>query len=110
MPRPPRLHGPGGHYHVILRGNHREPLFDSPADREALGDIVAKAIERFDARVHAFCWESSSDRTLYRVRCTALAEPDLERYPIRLPVEEIRSVHKACTMRGRGSQVFNHDA
>lgn len=22
MPRPPRLHAPGGRYHVILRGNH----------------------------------------------------------------------------------------
>jgi REP element-mobilizing transposase RayT len=28
MPRPPRLHMPGGSYHVTLRGNHREDLFD----------------------------------------------------------------------------------
>jgi len=26
MPRSPRLHVPGACYHVILRGNHREPL------------------------------------------------------------------------------------
>jgi hypothetical protein len=38
----------------------------------------------------------------------ALAEPDLERYTIRLPVGDIRSVHKACMMRGRGSQVRIH--
>jgi hypothetical protein len=27
MPRLPRLHVPGGCYHVILRGNHRENIF-----------------------------------------------------------------------------------
>ena len=75
MPRPPRLHVPGGHYHVILRGNHREPLFDSPADREALGDIVAKAIERFDARVHAFCWMTNHLHLLMQIDQRPLGKP-----------------------------------
>jgi len=56
MPRLPRLHVPGAHYHVILRGNHREALFGCSADRDALNDIVADVIGRFDARLHAFCW------------------------------------------------------
>jgi len=40
----------------MLRGNHRESLFTVPADCEALNNIVAEVIERFSARMHAFCW------------------------------------------------------
>src|SRR5882724_5456528 len=50
MPRLPRLHVPGGHYHVVLRGNHRQALFDCSADRIALNAIVAQALERDGAR------------------------------------------------------------
>ena len=56
MPRPPRLHVPGGLYHVILRGNHRQAVFIEPTDREMLDTLVAETLERFDARVHAYCW------------------------------------------------------
>ena len=33
MPRKPRLHVPGGIYHVIFLGNNRQSLFFSPSDR-----------------------------------------------------------------------------
>jgi putative transposase len=56
MPRPPRLHVPGGCYHVILRGNHREDLFETPNDRAALNEIVIDVLQRFNSRLHAFCW------------------------------------------------------
>lgn len=56
MPRAPRLHFPGGIYHVILRGNHRLPIFFCHSDRDHLGQLVAEAIERFGMRVHAYCW------------------------------------------------------
>lgn len=56
MPRPPRLHVPGGVYHVILRGNHRQAIFTQPADRQMLDALVAETLERFDARAHAYCW------------------------------------------------------
>jgi putative transposase len=62
MPRLPRLHVPGGFYHVMLRGNHREDLFVTPADRDALNAIVAEVIERLNARVHTFCW---TDRSMF---------------------------------------------
>ena len=51
MPRPPRLHVPGGFYHVVLRGNHREALFSTAADRGVLNEIVADAAERARARL-----------------------------------------------------------
>ena len=59
MPRPPRLHVPGGVYHVILRGNHREPIFDQPADRDVLDALVAETLSRYGARAHAYCWMSN---------------------------------------------------
>jgi putative transposase len=56
MPRLPRLHVPGGYYHVILRGNRRQALFDSHQDRVALNNIVAESLEREGARLHIYCW------------------------------------------------------
>ena len=45
MPRPPRLHVPGGCYHVILRGNHREDLFATPNDRAALNRKLPRNVD-----------------------------------------------------------------
>ena len=56
MPRKPRLHVPGGLYHVVLRGNNRQALFFSVADRLRLQQLVAKSCRRLGNRVHAFCW------------------------------------------------------
>jgi putative transposase len=67
MPRPPRLHVPGGCYHVILRGNHREDLFASPNDRAALNEIVIDVMQRFDSRLHAFCWMSNHLHALIQI-------------------------------------------
>jgi REP element-mobilizing transposase RayT len=54
-----RLHVPGGCYHVILRGNHREDLFATADDRYELNGIVAQTLEKYQARAHAFCWMTS---------------------------------------------------
>jgi putative transposase len=67
MPRSPRLHVPGGFYHVVLRGNHREALFGTAGDRQVLNDIVADAISRHDAHVHAFCWMSNHLHALLQI-------------------------------------------
>jgi len=32
MPRQPRVHAPGGLYHAILRGNHRQVIFTAEDD------------------------------------------------------------------------------
>ena len=56
MPRRLRIHLPGGFYHVTLRGNHQQAIFFSDRDRTLLNGIVAQAIEKFSARVHAYCW------------------------------------------------------
>lgn len=56
MPRKPRLHVPGGLYHAILRGNHRQVIFHAEADYLVFEDILAMALSRYAARLRAYCW------------------------------------------------------
>src|SRR5215207_10757382 len=56
MPRAPRVHVPGGLYHVILRGNHQQAVFDLATDYHLFEELLARALCRYDARVHAYCW------------------------------------------------------
>ena len=74
MPRAPRVHVPGGFYHVTLRGNHRERIFLGPRDRGRLNDITADALERSDALLHAYCWMTNHLHMLVQVSDRPLGE------------------------------------
>jgi putative transposase len=56
MPRQRRLHVSGGLYHAVLRGNHRQAIFAGSDDYLCFEDIVARALERYGATLHAYCW------------------------------------------------------
>lgn len=56
MARKPRIHFGGAVYHVLLRGLEGKPVFRTVADRRAWEALVAEGIERFDHRIHGFCW------------------------------------------------------
>ena len=56
MPRNPRVHVPGGVYHVILRGNFRQAIFFGDCDRRRWMRLLAKGVDRYRCRVHAYCW------------------------------------------------------
>jgi REP element-mobilizing transposase RayT len=56
MPRARRIHVSGGLYHVILRGNHQQRIFDRDTDYYGFEDLLARALTRYNARVHAYCW------------------------------------------------------
>jgi REP element-mobilizing transposase RayT len=56
MPRRPRIHVPGGFYHVTLRGNHRQPIFACDHDRDVLDSMVADILAQLDSIIHAYCW------------------------------------------------------
>jgi REP element-mobilizing transposase RayT len=75
MPRRPRLHVPGGFYHLILRGNHREPLFGADRDRAYLNALVGDVVARFDLRLLAYCWMTNHLHLAVRVGDTPLAKP-----------------------------------
>ena len=56
MSRKPRLHVPGGFFHVILRGNARQNIFLSDCDRKIWESLVYDALDRYGHRIHAYCW------------------------------------------------------
>lgn len=56
MPRKPRLPVPGGFYHVILRGNARRDLYLEKADRLLWQQLICEGLERWEHRIHAYCW------------------------------------------------------
>lgn len=49
MSQPLRIEFPCAIYHVTLRGDRREPIFDDDRDRQAFLEIVGTALDRFDA-------------------------------------------------------------
>jgi REP element-mobilizing transposase RayT len=56
MPRKPRLHAPGGLYHVILRGNDRQAIFFDTDDRRRWESLIADGLDEHGHRIHAYCW------------------------------------------------------
>lgn len=55
MSRPLRIEFPGAVYHVTSRGDRREPIYRDDLDRAAQLNVIAEALERFDARLLAYC-------------------------------------------------------
>ena len=54
MPRQLRLELAGGHYHVMARGDRREPIFLNVADREDFVGLLGEVCQRHGWRVHAW--------------------------------------------------------
>jgi putative transposase len=67
MPRAPRVHIDGGMYHIVLRGNHRNAIFNAPEDRDEFATILGQAMERFGARVLAYCWMTNHVHAIVQV-------------------------------------------
>lgn len=67
MPRRPRLHVPGGCYHVTMRGNHRQAIFRTDADRDDFSALLGDALRRFDAQAHAYCWMTNHVHLLTQI-------------------------------------------
>jgi putative transposase len=54
MARLPRLTVPGYPHHIIQRGNNRQPIFASDADRRVLLALWAEYADKFQVAVHAY--------------------------------------------------------
>ena len=55
MARPLRIEYPNAVYHITSRGNAQQKVFVKDADRTAFLEILAKAMDRFNWRCHAYC-------------------------------------------------------
>jgi len=95
MARPPRLHLPGGFYHVTLRGNHRQAIFYRESDRAALEAIVADTLSRLAAHVHAYCWMTNHIHMLIQI-----SDVPLWRVMLRIAGKYARAVQAAMQTTG----------
>ncbi len=55
MARKPRVHIPGGVYHVMLRGNGGQGIFFLDEDRYRWYRLMEEGVERYGHRIHGFC-------------------------------------------------------
>src|SRR6516225_4286560 len=55
MPRKLRIQYPGAIYHVMNRGDQREPIFKDDADRHAFLATLGEACQKTDWQIHAYC-------------------------------------------------------
>ena len=95
MSRPLRIHVHGAVYHVTLRGNHRQDIFFGPDDRDRLSELIAEAIDRFGARLHAYCYMSNHIHALLQV-----ADVPLGRLMLRIAGRYARDTQKSLQTTG----------
>jgi REP element-mobilizing transposase RayT len=55
MSRKPRIHIPGGVYHVMLRGNGGQSIFPDAFDGARFLELLAEGTERFGFCCHGYC-------------------------------------------------------
>lgn len=56
MARKPRIHVPDGFYHVVLIGNNGKDIFLSVSDSLQFEKLITEGIERYEYKIHAYCW------------------------------------------------------
>jgi putative transposase len=59
MPRKLRVQYPGAIYHVMNRGDRREPIFEDNQDRRRFLETLGQTCEKTGWQVHAFCLMSN---------------------------------------------------
>jgi len=74
MARPLRVEFEGGFYHVTARGNQRQPIYRDDADRPIFVGLLAKVVEQFELRLHAYVLMRNHYHLLIE-----LTEPNLSR-------------------------------
>jgi putative transposase len=55
MARPLRIEIPGAIYHVTARGDRREPIYETDADRQYWLRLLGEVCQRFNWHCHAYC-------------------------------------------------------
>jgi REP element-mobilizing transposase RayT len=68
MARPLRIEFADAVYHVTARGNRQEPTFLDDLDRRLFLDLLAQALERFDASALAYCLMGNHYHLVVRTR------------------------------------------
>jgi putative transposase len=74
MSRPLRIEFSGAVYHVTSRGDRREPIYRDDADRLAHLNVLAQAMDRFDAQVLAYCLMGNHFHVVLHTRSANLSK------------------------------------
>jgi len=74
MARKHRLYLPGALYHVMLRGNNGQRIFNDNEDRSCFMGFIAEGIGRYGHRIHAFCLMVNHVHLLIQMGETALSK------------------------------------
>src|SRR3989338_9946826 len=54
MPRPPRVWFPGAWYHLMARGNNKEPIFFAERDYRKYLQLLSETVQRYECLLHAY--------------------------------------------------------
>ena len=68
MGRRQRFHAPAATYHVMLRGNDKQPIFFSNGDRARMCLLLQEGTERFGHQILAFCFMTNHIHLAIRVK------------------------------------------
>lgn len=74
MARKPRIHFPGAVYHVMLRGNARQVIFQGPEDVRWFETFLSDGVDLCDVRVFAYCWMPNHVHMALQVAETPLSK------------------------------------
>jgi REP element-mobilizing transposase RayT len=95
MARQPRLHIPGGVYHVMLRGNGGQDIFLSDEDFSCLYLLLQEGTTRFRYRVHGFCCMTNHLHLILQV-----SDIPLSRVMQNLSFRYTQWINRRCNRRG----------
>lgn len=74
MARKPRIHAPGGIYHVMLRGNGGQSIFGSRDDHRYFCLLLNENVFRYNCRIHGFCLMTNHVHLIIQVGETSLSK------------------------------------
>lgn len=100
MSRRQRLHVPGGTYYVVQQGSAHRPVFSGPDDYELFEQLLAAALSRTGAHLHAYCWTADSIHLALQIDDISVG-----RFMQGLTSRYARSVHQQA---GESGHFFGH--
>ena len=74
MARRVRIHYPGACFHVMLRGNAKQEIFQGPGDIRRFEEILGEGVARYDVTVYAYCWMPNHVHMAVQVSDTPLSK------------------------------------
>src|SRR2546428_4501145 len=118
MARKLRIQYPGAIYHVMNRGDRRNPVFADDQDRRRFLETLTEACQKTDWQVHAYCLmrnhfhlvgETPNSKLVASMRSVPSAYTIPLNHPQKLFGYVFSGRYKALIVEGAGSRYFKSD-